>query len=738
MKKKFLPIFIIIFLLNNQSIVFADSKYVFETDQYFDEQGDGVDFNECFYGNTIIPMPIPLDIESISLSLESIENTDEKYFFVDISLVTPPLPHHTFTVEVGINIDNDPSTGVNEPFCFYNSQGMDYDVGVEVVEGNVAYTWIDRYEDGNWNRIDENTANIMEKIIHIEFPISVLGSPLESSVMVYLISEGGLDMAPGLGEPPIFFNFHYLPEGHIDFPEFVEEGSELILDASTSVSRNGGINFYEWDLDDNGVYEEAHQDPLVTFTGKDDGEYTVRLKVTDNAGFIDIVESQINVLNTPPHSLVIDFSGELLTGEEIKFTASAEDLGEDELYYEWEIGDTSFSGNSITYVFTEEGIHSVILKVTDDEGLQETTETNVDVTSPSTPTNGGDEPEPKIDPVLIILVIMFGIAGWFIYDYFFRGKKGDKKPKKEDEKDFCKEHPEVVEEEQKKCDEAMEALDDALGPLEEKFDDYEDTWRNCTAEIGRLIGEFDIALAVIASLTKSESKLYKDAAKVQEIAGKVTGYVGKVRTIAKEGAEAAAKEFAQDMAKEASKNAASELSQFVSDLLSLEEWAMSEIGIGIAKLITGIDPQQEASDIRKDSLDIVNALESWISDPEAYQHGFQGITLHDFIDDAQQLIDDINKALEDFENAVAGFRCVECELTPDYLKHIRDMINKLNGWMRAFGDLIDQIEQRLNQAIAMWRLDKVYDHPYQRVSWGNRQIRHTQKVLRDSAERKKN
>ena len=164
---------------------------------------------------------------------------------------------------------------------------------------------------------------------------------------------------------------------------------------------------------------------------------------------------------------------------------------------------------------------------------------------------------------------------------------------------------------------------------------------------------------------------------------------------------------------------------------------MSEIGIGIAKLITGIDPQQEASDIRKDSLDIVNALESWISDPEAYNAGFQGVTLHDFIDDAQQLIDDINKALEDFENAVAGFRCVECELTSEYLKHIQDMINKLNSWMRAFGDLIDQIEQRLNQAVAMWGLDKVYDHPYQRVSWGNRQIRHTKKVLRDSAARKR-
>jgi hypothetical protein len=723
-----------------QGIVFANAAHMFESEQYIDEQGDGVNFNECFYGDIVVPMPIPMDIESITLTSGiMLDGSEDAYLRVEISLVVPTLPHQSYSVEIGIDIDRDPTTGANEPFCFYNGLGVDYDFGLEVVEGKVVSTWIDKYEAGNWVRIGENKAYIEEKIIHVEFPVSVLGSPLESSVMVYLITEGALDMAPSHSEPPIFFSFYFLPEGRIEVPSDVDEGSEITLDASASTSRNGEIILYEWDLDDDGVFEESLQDPLIIFTYRDDGEYNVKLRVTDNAGFTNVVESQINVLNTPPHSLNIQISGETITGEEIKLTGSAEDLGNDQLTYQWDIDGDTFSGPELIHVFNEGGNYVVQLKVTDDEGLQETTEKSVDITTPPTPTNGDGEPEPEIDPLLILLVILFGIAGWFIYDYFFRGKKDEKKPEKEeDEKDFCEEHPEVVEEEQKKCDEAMEALDDALGPLEEKFENYEETWQSCTAEISRLIGEFDIALAVIASLSKSESKLYQDAAKVQEIAGKVTGYVGKVRTITKEGAEAAAKEFAQDMAKEASKNAAGEMSQFVSDLLSLEEWAMSEIGIGIAKLITGIDPQQEASDIREDSLDIVNALESWISDPEAYNAGFQGITLHDFIDDAQQLIDDINKALEDFENAVAGFRCVECELTSDYLKHIRDMINKLNSWMRAFGDLIDQIEQRLNQAVAMWGLDNVYDNPYQRVSWGNRQIRHTKKVLRDSAARKRN
>ena len=740
MKQRFLSLVFIFILFVDAGVLFAYPEYVFESSQYIDEKGDGVNFNECFYADVIVPMLIPMDIESVTLSSGTIpDGSEEVYISAEIELVVPPLPHQSFSVEIGVDVDRDVTTGANGLDCFYNGQGIDYDFGLEVIEGNVVSTWIDKYESGTWVRIGENTAYIEEKTIIVEFPVSVLGSPLESSVMVYLITEGALDMAPSYSEPPILFSFHYLPQGHIIIPDNVEEGVQVELDASTSTSINGEIILFEWDLDDDGVFEESLQDPHVTATYMDDGEYNVRLRVTDNAGFISVTESIISVINTPPHSLDIQLFGETKAGEEIKLTGSAMDQGDDQLTYEWEIEGETFSGSELTYVFNEEGTYVVQLTVTDDEGLKETTEKNVDITTPSTSTNGNGEPEPDNEPLLVILIIIFGIAGWFIYDYFFRGKKGDKKPEKEEEeKDFCEEHPEVVEEEQKKCDEAMEALDDALGPLEEKLENYEETWRSCTAEIGRLIGEFDIALAVIASLTKSESKLYQDAAKVQEIAGKVTGYVGKVRTIAKEGAEAAAKEFAQDMAKDASKNAASEMSQFVKDLLGLEEWAMSEIGIGIAKLITGIDPQQEASDIRKDSLDIVNALESWISDPEAYNAGFQGITLHDFIDDAQKLIDDINNALKDFENAVAGFRCVECKLTPEYLKHIQDMINKLNGWMKAFGDLIDQIEQRLNQAVAMWRLDKVYESPYQRVSWGNRQIRHTKKVLRDSASRKRN
>jgi hypothetical protein len=162
---------------------------------------------------------------------------------------------------------------------------------------------------------------------------------------------------------------------------------------------------------------------------------------------------------------------------------------------------------------------------------------------------------------------------------------------------------------------------------------------------------------------------------------------------------------------------------------------VSEIGIGFAKLVTGIDPRKEASDVRRASLEIVNELETWVSRPHAYNAGKQPPkTLQDYIDDMQGLLDAIDKALQDFEAAVAGFRCVDCTIEGPYSKHIQDMINKLNSWMRAFGDMIDQVEQRLEQAIAMFNLDKAYEDPYSRVGFQNRQIPDIRKALRNSSE----
>lgn len=135
---------------------------------------------------------------------------------------------------------------------------------------------------------------------------------------------------------------------------------------------------------------------------------------------------------------------------------------------------------------------------------------------------------------------------------------------------------------------------------------------------------------------------------------------------------------------------------------------------------------------------LVNQLQTWVSSSHARNSGIiPPITLHDYIDDAQALIDDIDNALQAFEDAVANFKCVDCSIDGPYSEHIQNMINELNGWIRAFGDMIDQITQRLNMAIAMYKLDNAYEDPYSRGGFQNRQIPDIRKSIRNSDARRK-
>jgi len=256
-------------------------------------------------------------------------------------------------------------------------------------------------------------------------------------------------------------------------------------------------------------------------------------------------------------------------------------------------------------------------------------------------------------------------------------------------------------------------------------------------EVSRLIMEWDTAYAVIQSLTKSEEEIRKEAENVQKVAAIVKPGASMGKTAFKKGGEEAMKEMGKHIGTEIGKGFASEASQTVKDILSLEGWAMSEIGIGIAKLITGVDPKQEASDIRKESMRICTLLQSWVDHNLARTERYTHRTLHTCIDEAQILIDGINVALKAFDDAVAGFKCVTCELTPEYLEHINGMIDELNDFIKAFNELIDQVEQRLEQAIALYNREDVYDSPYVRVNVPNNKIPNIQKSLDRSAEAKK-
>jgi len=700
-----IPIILIVFLINP---VHLHAGPIFDSQAVKDDAGDTFNYELCFNEGVLVPQPMELDVAEVEIAAKSL---DPPEVALEVTLASPPLPHMSYTVELGLDTDKDPSTGASLPAAYYNGLGVDIRVGMAVEPGATS-TWVERYEGGSWLRVGETLGSVEGAVVTVYIPLDLVTHPLEAEGVVHLVAGGGLDMIPGI---PLLF--HYVPDAEMTLsPPVVEEGSACLLDASQS-SAVYGVAKVEWDIDGDGVYEEAGASVTATFPG--DGLYPVTLRVTDARGFDDTRTRTVTVVNLPPAGLEAGFTGEAKIGSTLTFTAEATDPGGDPLTYRWSFGDESIGqGAEATHAYTGAGFYVVMVTATDDAGAETTVVLSVEVAPPAAqPTgNGGGAGTPPVDPLLLILVAFFGVFGFFFYR-FFKGKKKDEGKAKPPEGpkgpgDYCKEHPEVVEAEKKACDDAQWDLDQALGPIEEQLDKYRQEWREMSREIGRLLMEWDTAYAVIQSLTKSEKAIKKDSEKVQKIAGIVKPGGGMAKKAFKEGGEEAMKELGKHVATEVGKSIAGEVSSTVGDLLGLEEWAMSEIGIGVAKLITGIDPKKEASDLRKRSMETCTQLQSWVDSNLARTTRFTSTTLQSCIEDAERLKADIDKALKGFEDSVAGFKCVTCKVDPGIMENINKMQDELDGFIRAFGDMIDQIQQRLSQAAALYSRKDVYDSPY--------------------------
>lgn len=58
----------------------------------------------------------------------------------------------------------------------------------------------------------------------------------------------------------------------------------VTCNASASYDSDGSIILYEWDWNNDGVYEESHTTPITTHAWAADGNYLVTVRVTDNVG----------------------------------------------------------------------------------------------------------------------------------------------------------------------------------------------------------------------------------------------------------------------------------------------------------------------------------------------------------------------------------------------------------------------------------------------------------------------
>jgi hypothetical protein len=146
------------------------------------------------------------------------------------------------------------------------------------------------------------------------------------------------------------------------------EGSPIVLTGSGADPTNDPLT-YVWDLDGDGAFETPGQ--VVTYIWPDDGQFTVRLRVDDGRGGVDIDDAIVKVSNVAP---VADAGGPYMASVAVTQTlvATASDVPSDTLGYAWDLDDDGSyndgSGRTVSYVWTTTGTFTVTLRVDDGDG----------------------------------------------------------------------------------------------------------------------------------------------------------------------------------------------------------------------------------------------------------------------------------------------------------------------------------------------------------------------------------
>ena len=157
------------------------------------------------------------------------------------------------------------------------------------------------------------------------------------------------------------------------FPAAPEAGQQVNL-TSASADPDGAIQATNWDLDDDGAFDDAGG-LVATVTFATPGPRDVAVEVTDNEGATDTEVKTITVAaasNAAP-AAAFDFTpSNPAAGQNVVFSSTSTDADGSVTALEWDFdADGQFddgSGGQVTRSFAADGTYPVTLRATDDGG----------------------------------------------------------------------------------------------------------------------------------------------------------------------------------------------------------------------------------------------------------------------------------------------------------------------------------------------------------------------------------
>ena len=181
-------------------------------------------------------------------------------------------------------------------------------------------------------------------------------------------------------------NVNRPPVANAGGPYTADEGDHVTLDASRSTDPDidGAITRYEWDLDNDGVFNDATGATITTVFG-DQGTYLVGLRVTDDKGAQATTTTQVTVRNVPPTVGTISVpSSPAAVNTTIAVSAPFSDPGLRDTHtavWDWNDGATSAGtvletgstkSASGIHVYRTPGVYTARLTVIDKDGAAST------------------------------------------------------------------------------------------------------------------------------------------------------------------------------------------------------------------------------------------------------------------------------------------------------------------------------------------------------------------------------
>ena len=190
----------------------------------------------------------------------------------------------------------------------------------------------------------------------------------EGSTITFTINGRVAATAPWHSGTNVSLNLHP-PQALDGGPYTAGEGEEVHITGSAN-DWAGDASTYQWDWDNDGVYDEAGQNPVHVWSQF--GAYTVGLKVTDSQYGEGAVTFTVTVTDVPPTNVSAGGPYSAFVGQGITLTGSATCAGADTCTYEWDLdNDGEFddaSGLTAVHSWTSAGSYTIGFRAADSDG----------------------------------------------------------------------------------------------------------------------------------------------------------------------------------------------------------------------------------------------------------------------------------------------------------------------------------------------------------------------------------